>query len=173
MKVVYTPAHMGHNPHAEIAASRSASPFEHIGRAEAIKETLINDSSMEFLSPTEWGTEPIDAVHTPGLNKFLMTAWADYQREMRPSHEVVPDFFYRPSLREAMSQIKEPVAVNARLGWWCFETTTPLTEGTYTAARGAVDTALTATKLVLDGESYAYGLCRPPGHHATTDLYGG
>jgi len=173
MKVVYTPAHMGHNPHAEIAASRSASPFEHIGRAEAIKETLINDSSMEFLSPTEWGTEPIDAVHTPGLNKFLMTAWADYQREMRPSHEVVPDFFYRPSLRDAMSQIEEPVAVNARLGWWCFETTTPLTEGTYTAARGAVDTALTATKLVLDGESYAYGLCRPPGHHATTDLYGG
>jgi hypothetical protein len=53
MKVVYTPAHMGHNPHAEIAASRSASPFEHIGRAEAIKETLINDSSMEFLSPTQ------------------------------------------------------------------------------------------------------------------------
>ena len=46
MKVVYTPEHMGHNTHAEIAASRSASPFEHIGRAEAIKETLINDSSM-------------------------------------------------------------------------------------------------------------------------------
>jgi len=27
--------------------------------------------------------------------------------------------------------------------------------------------------LVLGGEKFAYGLCRPPGHHATTDLYGG
>jgi acetoin utilization deacetylase AcuC-like enzyme len=48
-----------------------------------------------------------------------------------------------------------------------------LTEGTYEAARGAVDTAMTAMQLVLDGEQAAYGLCRPPGHHATTSLYGG
>ena len=72
-----------------------------------------------------------------------------------------------------MEDLEEPAAVNAKLGWWCFETTTPLTEGTYEAARGAVDTALTATKLVLDGDKNSYGLCRPPGHHATTDLYGG
>jgi acetoin utilization deacetylase AcuC-like enzyme len=59
------------------------------------------------------------------------------------------------------------------LGWWCFETTTPLTVGTYEAARGAVDVAMSATQIVLDGERFSYGLCRPPGHHATTDLYGG
>ena len=64
-------------------------------------------------------------------------------------------------------------AVGARLGWWCFETTTPLTSGTYEAARSAVDCALAATDAVLGGERVAYGLCRPPGHHATTSLYGG
>ena len=42
--------------------------------------------------------------------------------------------------------------VGARLGWWCFETTTPLTEGTYEAARSAVDCALAATDAVLGGE---------------------
>jgi acetoin utilization deacetylase AcuC-like enzyme len=173
MKVVYTPAHLGHNPHQEIAWSQSMSPFEHTGRAETIRETLAADSTMTFVSPTEWGTAPIDAVHVPGLNRFLETAWADYQREMRPSREVVPDVFYRPAMRRGMEDLEEPAAVNAKLGWWCFETTTPLTEGTYTAARGAVDTALTATKIVLDGEANSYGLCRPPGHHATTDLYGG
>ena len=33
--------------------------------------------------------------------------------------------------------------------------------------------ALTAADHVLDGESVAYGLCRPPGHHAGRAAYGG
>jgi acetoin utilization deacetylase AcuC-like enzyme len=173
MKVIYTDAHLGHNPQQEIAESGSHSPHEHTARAENIRETLQADATMKLLPPTQWGVDPINAVHNPGLNNFLTTAWNDYQREVRPSREVVPDFFYRPSLRDEMSQLAEPTAANARLGWWCFETTTPITDGSYIAARGAVDTALTATQLVLGGEKFAYGLCRPPGHHATTDLYGG
>jgi acetoin utilization deacetylase AcuC-like enzyme len=46
-------------------------------------------------------------------------------------------------------------------------------EGTYGAARGAVDVALTAVDLVLAGAPAAYGLCRPPGHHAPRAAYGG
>jgi acetoin utilization deacetylase AcuC-like enzyme len=60
-----------------------------------------------------------------------------------------------------------------RLGWWCFETTTPLTRGTYAAARASVDVALTAADHVLSGDPVAYGLCRPPGHHAARNAYGG
>ena len=103
MKVVYTEAHLGHNPQEEIAESGSHSPHEHTARAENIREVLQADKSMQFLAPTEWGVDPINAVHNPGLNNFLTSAWADYQREVRPSREVVPDFFYRPSMREAMT----------------------------------------------------------------------
>ena len=60
-----------------------------------------------------------------------------------------------------------------RLGWWCFETTTPLTHGTYDAARSSVDVALTAADHVLGGDPVVYGLCRPPGHHAARAAYGG
>jgi acetoin utilization deacetylase AcuC-like enzyme len=173
VKVVYTPAHLLHDPHVEFDLSSAHSPFEHIGRAEAIRETLQADARFSFLSPTEWGTSPIEAVHHPGLVKFLSEGWALYNQEKPGVREVVPDVFFRPALRDKMSPGVEPQAIYGRVGYWCFETTTPLTEGTYEAARAAVDTALTTTQLVLDGEGSAYGLCRPPGHHATSDLYGG
>ena len=173
MKVVYTAAHLLHDPHVEFETSVTHSPWEHIGRAEAIRETLQADARFEFLSPTEWGTAPIEGVHNPGLVKFLGEGWRLYAEEHPGVREVVPDVFYRSALRDKMSAGREPQSINGRVGYWCFETTTPLTEGTYEAARGAVNTALTTTRLVLDGENSAYGLCRPPGHHATTDLYGG
>jgi acetoin utilization deacetylase AcuC-like enzyme len=45
--------------------------------------------------------------------------------------------------------------------------------GTWEAARGAADAALTAADLILAGSGRAYALCRPPGHHAGPDTYGG
>lgn len=173
MKVVYTPDHKLHDPQVEIENSLANSPLENTERAERIRDTLAGNAAFDLVAPTPWALDPIVAVHDPGLVRFLSSAWADYQAAMGPTREVVPDVFYRPSLRRAMSAADEPVPVNARLGWWCFETTTPLTEGTYHAARGAVDVALTAMGHVLDGARHAYGLCRPPGHHATSGLYGG
>lgn len=173
MKVVYTPAHLKHDPQMEIDLSRSHPPYEHVGRGEIIREVLQGDVRFDFVQPTQWGVEPINAVHDAGLNHFLADAWTRYQDAAGPTREVVPDIFYRPALRRDMGEIGEPPSVLGQLGYWCFETTTPLTEGTYVAARGAVDTALTAMQIVLDGEHAAYGLCRPPGHHATSTMYGG
>ena len=53
MKVVYTEAHLGHNPQEEIAESGSHSPHEHTARAENIREVLQADKSMQLLSPTQ------------------------------------------------------------------------------------------------------------------------
>jgi acetoin utilization deacetylase AcuC-like enzyme len=157
----------------ELERSVAHSPWEHIGRGEAIKDVLAADARFEMVAPREWGTSPITAVHDPGLLSFLDGAWQEYQKVVGPAREVVPEVFQMGGLRNKMTAAKEPRAVQGRLGWWSFEITTPLTEGTYEAARGAVDTALTAMQFVLDGERAAYGLCRPPGHHATTSLYGG
>ncbi len=173
MKVVYTAAHLLHDPQTGIEQSRLMSPWEHVGRGQAIHATLSTDDRFTLVAPSEWGTTPISAVHDAGLLRFLRTAWEEYQQIAGPTADVVPDVFYRPALRNGMTPGREPASVNGRLGWWCFETTTPLTIGTYTAALGAVDTALSTTALVLGGERSAYGLCRPPGHHATTTLYGG
>jgi acetoin utilization deacetylase AcuC-like enzyme len=173
MKVVHTSRHLGHDPQVEIEASTLQPAFEHIGRAEAIHTALRADPTFELLEPGDWGTAPIEAVHEAGLIRFLHDAWSEYQHYRPNTREVVPDVFLRPELRAGMDPTTEPEAIEARLGWWAYEVTTPITEGTFDAALGAVDTALSATSLVLGGERAAYGLCRPPGHHAGSSLYGG
>ena len=66
-----------------------------------------------------------------------------------------------------------PAGRHLRLGAYCFDTATPIVAGTADAARAAVDIALTAADRVLEGAPLAYGLCRPPGHHAGRNLIGG
>jgi acetoin utilization deacetylase AcuC-like enzyme len=165
--------HRSHDPHQEIESSGLQTPFEHPGRADAIRAVLTGDERFAISEPAPRGTAPIEAVHDAGLVRFLASAWEEYQRDVGPTHDVVPDVFAMAGLRAGMGPPAEPDRVSARLGWWCFETTTPLTAGTFDAARSAVDVALAATDAVLDGSPLAYGLCRPPGHHATTSLYGG
>jgi acetoin utilization deacetylase AcuC-like enzyme len=63
--------------------------------------------------------------------------------------------------------------VHARAGAYCYDTMTVIGPGTWEAARAAVDVALTAVDLVQAGAAAAYGLCRPPGHHATRSSFGG
>jgi acetoin utilization deacetylase AcuC-like enzyme len=49
----------------------------------------------------------------------------------------------------------------------------PILEGSWKAAYWAAQCALTAADAVRGGRRAAYALCRPPGHHAAADLYGG
>jgi len=173
MLVFASDRHKNHAPRAEIEASGLQPPFEHPGRAEAIRNTLADDSRFEFAEPDPWGVGPIEAVHDPGLVAFLERAWADYQVAHPDTHDVVPDFFPMSGLMDGMGGFPREPGIDLELGRWCFETTTPLTKGSYDAARSAVDVALTATQAVTDGAATAYALCRPPGHHAPTGLYGG
>ncbi len=173
MLVVSSDRHRGHAPLAEIESSGLQLPFEHPGRADVIAATLAGDGRFTVVEPSRFDAAPIRAVHDAGLVRFLESAWAEYQLRHPGTHDVVPDVFSMPALRDGIGDFREPSTVDIALGQWCFETTTPLTEGTFDAARSAVDVALTATDAVLGGAASAYGLCRPPGHHAPTAMYGG
>jgi acetoin utilization deacetylase AcuC-like enzyme len=173
VKVVSTDAHLLHDNATEVEWGIPQGHWEAPVRAEVIASALRGDAaSFDFVDPTDHGRVPIDAVHDPGLVNFLSTAWADFQL-VRHQREVFPDTFLHPALREGMGPLLEPEEIQAKLGYWCFESMTPVVEGTYSAARAAVDVALTAADLVLGGERVAYGLCRPPGHHAPRAAYGG
>jgi acetoin utilization deacetylase AcuC-like enzyme len=49
----------------------------------------------------------------------------------------------------------------------------PVNAALVAAAREAVRTALSAAGRLVEGDRYAYAVCRPPGHHAGPDFIGG
>jgi acetoin utilization deacetylase AcuC-like enzyme len=67
----------------------------------------------------------------------------------------------------------EPDNFAAKLGLYSFDAGTPFTSGTWVAARMGAECALSAAQAVLDGDSAAFALSRPPGHHAGADFFGG
>jgi len=111
-------------------------------------------------------------VHDPALVEFLRTAWDQWSAASLPSDRVVPYVFARPELTRGREPAT-PAAIWARPGLFAYDTMTLVGPGTWEAARGAVDVALTAVDLVIDGNPLAYACCRPPGHHVTRSLYGG
>jgi acetoin utilization deacetylase AcuC-like enzyme len=178
MQFVYSDTHLGHDVTHETVLGAEVPAFEVVERAENIREALEADPSFERVAPTEHGDEPILAVHDPGLVRFLEEAWSELVRQEGERRAVTPDTWPNPAMLEGMSAeairaIEVPTAISGRAGWYGLDSSTPLVAGTFVAARGAVDVALTATDLVLGGQPAVYGLCRPPGHHAARALYAG
>ena len=169
MKVVYSARHQLHAPKHDIDAGFALANVEVPARAERILAALTSEANCEVLQPAEHGLAPIEAVHSHSMIRYVETASSE-----RGVEEIFPDTTLHPRLREGMdTEPVEPAAASGRIGYWCFDTGTPILEHTYAAARVSVDVALTAADLVLGGERAAYGLCRPPGHHAAHAVFGG
>jgi acetoin utilization deacetylase AcuC-like enzyme len=179
MQVVYSPLHLGHDITTETYMGMQIPANEVAERAERIRAALDADGGFPRLGPTSHGEAPILAVHDPGLVRFLEVAWSEVLAQGVDRPFLSADTYPNRRMFEGMSEaaieafVREPVQIGGRAGYWGLDTAAPLVAGTYPAALAAVDVALTAVDLVLGGASAAYGLCRPPGHHAARSMYGG
>jgi acetoin utilization deacetylase AcuC-like enzyme len=179
MQVVYSPAHLGHDVTLETYMGIAVPANEVAERAERIRIVLEADGGFPTMAPTEHGRDPIEAVHDPGLVRFLAEAWPAVVAQRIDRRFLSADTYPNRAMFEGMSDtsiaglVREPVQVGGRAGFWGLDSAAPLVAGTYVAALAAVDVALTTADLVLGGASAAYGLCRPPGHHAARSMYGG
>jgi acetoin utilization deacetylase AcuC-like enzyme len=179
MQVVYSPAHLGHDIGDETYMGVQVPANEVAERAERIRTALVADGGFDVVGPTEHGEDPISAVHDHGLIRFLETAWSELRVQRIDRSALSADTYPNRAMFDGMSEaavsrlVREPVQIGGRAGYWGLDSAAPLVAGTYVAARSAVDVALTAMDLVLGGATAAYGLCRPPGHHAARAMYGG
>jgi acetoin utilization deacetylase AcuC-like enzyme len=178
MHVVHTERHRAHDPKVETYLGVPVPANEVPARADAIVAALRADGGFEMTDATAHGTDPILAVHNAGLLRFLEAAWPEVERQRLDREFLVADTYPARAMFAGMSEAvvarrPEPIAIGGRVGWWGLDSSNPLVAGSYDAARGAVDVALTTVDLVLGGEQVAYGLCRPPGHHAAAAMAGG
>src|SRR5437870_6233758 len=174
LPVVTSPAHLAHDGLLEVMGGRPVPCYEKPERISAIERALMDTGGHRFMPVREHGLRPITDVHEPALVDLLEHVWTDAiaSGATDGAAPLIPDTFLVGPLA-AGGFGGEGTARPARLGAHCLDTATPIVAGTYLAARAAVDVALTAAEIVLDGESLAYGLCRPPGHHAAQAMYGG
>ncbi|MGH6960199.1 MAG: histone deacetylase family protein, partial [Dongiaceae bacterium] len=121
------------------------------------------------LPPEDFGLEPVRRVHDDGFVDFLHGAW-DAWVQAHGTHDALPLAWHTRAFRR-----KPPVpeAIDGKLSYYAIDAGTPITAGTWRAITAAANVALTGVKLVRAGEKAAFSLCRPPGHHAGSDFFGG
>lgn len=173
--VTWSEAHRLHAPETAVWVGVPIAADELPERADRIRAAL-EEAGAPIVEAEPHDDAAILAVHDAGLVDFLRTAWESWQSAGMPGESGQPDvvgyIFPTPGLL-ADTEPRVPTALSARTGAWCFDTMTAVSRGTWEAARGAVDAALTAADLVLAGAPAAYACCRPPGHHVTRSAFGG
>lgn len=168
MKTVYTERHKLRTSKTELFGGQLVPPFECPERAEYILQRLRAVGLGDVLEPESHGLDPVHAVHDAAFVAFLRTCWSEWKAEGFEGEAIATCW---PSRR--MPRAVPPRNIDGKIGYYCLASETSISEGTWEAARASADVALTAAGLVQGGEQAAFALCRPPGHHAATDMFGG
>ncbi len=168
MKTFYSPAHLEHAPKEEFEGGKLTPAVEVPVRAERVKAEIERRKLGPILGTHEFGSEPILRVHDGAMVHFLTGAHERWRKRWPEAEQAIPSTWPGRGLKD-----RRDGEIEAALGSWCFDAATPILRGTWDAARAAVNTTLCAAQAIHQGERAAFSLARPPGHHASADLFGG
>jgi len=166
MKVVYHLDQKQHYPKQFLVNGRFRPNPEKPERLDRLLEGALAAGCTPETPPRQ-GVQPVGAVHTPAYLKFLEHAHERWMRIDGAAEAVTPNI--HPDSRD----VGYPASVVAQAGYHMSDASAPITGGTWNSACWSAWTAAHAASLVLAGERRAYALCRPPGHHAFSDMAGG
>ena len=168
MKTVYSPDHILRNAKTELAGGQLVTPFECHQRADYVVAAIKSQQLGQIVPPTQWPRQYVESIHDPGYLTFLDTVW---QRWVNAGNqgEAIPNVW--PS--RSMPSQRIPRHIEGQLGYYSLAGETSISEGTAEAAWVSANVALSAAELLNRDENSAFALCRPPGHHASNDQYGG
>lgn len=164
--VIYDAAEQGHVPDNFVVRGVRQPNKEVPERAELMLSAL-KEAGYEIRDPDTFGLAPLKAVHTERYLEFLENGHAEWMALGDTSPEIIPNAF------PVNPHAGYPTSIIGRAGFHQGDMACPINAGTWAAARGAADCALTATRMVRDGARAVYALCRPPGHHAFADRAAG
>ena len=167
MKTVYTKNHILRNSKTELFGGELVKPFERPERMEYILNEIKTRKLGAILDPVNFDMDIIYKIHDKKYVDFLNNAWNEWVA-LGFKGEAIPTVY--PS--RSMNSDVIPTFIEGKLGYYCLANETSISEGTVEAAYESVKVALTAADM-LDEEKSVFALCRPPGHHASKDQYGG
>lgn len=167
MQAVFDEATSAHDPKFFLVKGKMRESTEQPERATRLLKALER-CEIKVVAPTTFDVSHLAAIHDSRYLDFLQHGYQQWQAMPDSSAEVIANVH---PLRRRMNY---PTSIVGRAGWHMADTACPLGEHTWHAACSSASVALTAAQLVLDGkEQLAYALCRPPGHHAYTDMAAG
>ena len=168
MRTIYSPRHMLHGGNVELNSGEIVAAYELPRRAEIVRarveETKLGPVEAPDAFPLDWARR----VHAPDYVDFLPRAWALWTAEGRGG-SAMPFVWPGPGLRADVP----PTHIDGLLGYYSYDGGATFVEGTWEAAKASHDVALPAARRVAAGESAAFALGRPPGHHAGRRSMGG
>ena len=170
MIVLFSAQHALHAPAHEFFRGERVPCFETPSRAEFVRAELAS-RGHELRAPVHDSRPLLAAVHAARYLAFLESAWAQWLAldPANASRQPFPSVWPVRTLRSD----REPANFIARLGLYSFDNGTPLSAGTWAAAKAGADTASSAAGLLAGGERAVFCASRPPGHHAGADFMGG
>ena len=170
MQVFYSDTHKLHNPPFELFDGGQRMPYlENPDRMERILSALREKDWAEIREPEDFGLDPILAVHAADYVDFLRTAYEEWTQEVTTYEKTA----LLPATFPPRGWSHRPKSTLGRAGYYTFDLSAPIVNGTYRAALGSVNCALNGAKVIADGGKAAFALCRPPGHHAGKSFSGG
>ncbi len=167
---VFSADHAKHDPQVEMADGALVPAVEIPSRAQMVLDALKDAALGEIIAPDPLDRALVEEVHDPAYVAFLESFWQRWLDAGRDPDvtDTFPFVWPTAGLRKI-----EPRHLDGLMGRYSFDAGTPMGPGTWAAASSSAATAQTAAQKVADGLPQAFALCRPPGHHAMPDAYGG
>ena len=168
MRTFFSEDHRLHFPQAELSGGEFVTPYERPSRVEYVLARLKDRKLGEIVAPGPVDMAPAERLLDPGFLRFLETAYDDWKAAGQGGEVIAAGM---PTRRQHHDRI--PRNIDGKVEYYCHASETAITGGTWRAAQSSLASAQAAQREVAGGARAAFALCRPPGHHATSDQYGG
>ncbi len=171
MLTFYNELHAQHAGRMEIFRGELVPCFETPARVDFVLAELERRNLGRIVTPQGVPLMSLEKIHDPRYLHFLRHAWQEWLAldPANATKDAFPAVWPVRSLRDDI----EPSNFCAKLGLYSMDSGTPLTAGSWIAAKAGADCAINAAHALNCGERATFALTRPPGHHAGRDFFGG